>query len=377
MKKKFKTRVSINGKRNTYTFDSQEELDRFTASLKFKRFRNYRKGKTEYLTLGFLFSEYIKTSGFLSLKNSTRINYLNSFKLLEHLNSRFLHSITNQDLSSLLSKGFHASRLSCALRLLDRIANYTLIHYSYSSGFSVGAFRKQVKVRVSPVKKDSFHTKVEIGKILSVLNSKESWSRERAIRKNLDWFKHFYIIGISTGMRIGEICALRKEDFCEDTGTIYVRGSATTCSVTGKHIISDSTKNGEHRKLELNSQAVQSMIWFRDNSPAGSPYLIFSRNNNHSFSKTTEFGNFIKRICRVAGVRELSSHSAFRKTFATHLAVEESKAGRHYHELLFNLQKFLGHKSPTMTLRYIQNTSQGMSSSLKSFGDSIFNQPSP
>lgn len=119
-----------------------------------------------------------------------------------------------------------------------------------------------------------------------------------------------------TGLRIGEIAGLKKEDFAGDK--LFVRRTEVRYRTeSGKYMfeVRDSTKTeaGE-RVILLNRDAIKILKRVRLMNPFGE-YLF---ENNGKRIKSHNYGNAIVRICEKLGIPKRSMHKA-RKTYATKL----------------------------------------------------------
>ena len=82
----------------------------------------------------------------------------------------------------------------------------------------------------------------------------------------------------------------------------------------------------------------------------------------------SNFREAMKRYCEMAKVPYIGSHGAMKKTFATLIAMSSDKTHR---DMIASIQLHLGHKSPTMTLHYIQAIDTDLSDELLKLNDLV------
>ena len=171
------------------------------------------------------------------------------------------------------------------------------------------------------------------------------YSKEEAekVLAQLKW-DHLIDLGIRlifwTGMRIGELLALRWEDVSEDCSEILVRRRVTSKKVGKRYIhpVVEGTKgNGFYRRVLVPPEVMQQILTAAKKLNPDGEYI---------FSVKTEpmtqgsFASRLRRICRWAGVEFKSLHK-IRKTVVTELMD---------HRLPMPLiQSQVGHASPATT----------------------------
>jgi len=133
------------------------------------------------------------------------------------------------------------------------------------------------------------------------------------------WIKHFVIVGLHTGMRLGEILSITVDSIKSDA--------------EGDWIHLETTKNGDERWVPMNSQC-KSSLQALDFNPA----RVF---NEKQFYKTWD----IARSHIAPNDKGFTFHT-IRHTFASTAANELS-----VNTLV--LGQLLGHKQPTTTAKYV------------------------
>jgi integrase len=139
------------------------------------------------------------------------------------------------------------------------------------------------------------------------------------------------LVALRTGLRHGELLALRWQDVDLVAGRLMVRQA-----VCGKKI--DTPKNGRSREVPLSDEAIRA--------------LKAHRHLRGEFVFCDPAGKFFTRdackwplwaACKRAGLRLIGWHT-LRHTFASHLVMRGAP--------LKAVQELLGHSDITMTMRY-------------------------
>jgi integrase len=143
------------------------------------------------------------------------------------------------------------------------------------------------------------------------------------------WYE-MILLAVRTGLRFGELIALKWEDFDLEAGILTVNRNI----VRG---IEGSPKNNRTRIVPL----TKSIISIIKNKPTTCGYFF-----KNSRGKPLIYNSSRKRllaICRKAGLREISWHT-LRHTFATHLVIKDNS--------IVSIKELLGHSDIKMTMRY-------------------------
>lgn len=143
-----------------------------------------------------------------------------------------------------------------------------------------------------------------------------------------------FVLGINTGLRIGDLLSLRIGDALEDTGTFR------------QSIVIREQKTGKHREFELNLAAREAIKLYLDSLPAydSEDWLFPSRKGAGPLTTRAAHKN-IKTTLRDLGIKGNYGTHSLRKTFGYHRYINNIK--------LETLQKIFNHSSPAVTLRYI------------------------
>jgi len=124
------------------------------------------------------------------------------------------------------------------------------------------------------------------------------------------------LIELYTGMRMGEINALRPEDIDFKKGVIHIRGTVSMGEGNRMYRRGHTKTDAGMRDIPMNNlvrpileQAIAEMKWNKEG-------VIFYDYNKNSVITTTQVNSFYRRICEKADIEFHGQHS-LRHTFAT------------------------------------------------------------
>lgn len=145
--------------------------------------------------------------------------------------------------------------------------------------------------------------------LVEALANHKKWGSRNEYSKQI-------LIELYTGMRMGEINALRPEDLDFDKGIIHIRGTISM-GVDYRIYRRDHTKtDAGMRDVPMNNlvipvlkQALADMRWNKEG-------LIFYDHNKNGVISTSQVNCFYRRICEKTGIDFHGQHS-LRHTFAT------------------------------------------------------------
>lgn len=166
-----------------------------------------------------------------------------------------------------------------------------------------------------------------------------------------------YTLAISTGMRPGELRALKWEDIDLESGRMHVRRTITK-DENQREMIGTTTKTGESRIVLLGAPAIDALTAWReeqtkirdDHASWQDDDIVFDRGNG-GFTPSVQFQNEHRAVIRRAKVEHINPH-AIRHTTAT-LMMEQQTDYKTVGEIL-------GHKSAAMTLDVYSHVSEAM-----------------
>jgi integrase len=139
-------------------------------------------------------------------------------------------------------------------------------------------------------------------------------------------------MALRTGMRIGELLALRWEDIDLEQRLIAVRRSRSRG-------IESSPKTYRHRYIPITSDLCESL----SASPSRSGYVFSVRGDGREPVNDDVARVFLRRAVKKAGLRAIGWH-VLRHSFASQLASEGVS--------IYVVQALLGHTTVQMTMRY-------------------------
>lgn len=181
-------------------------------------------------------------------------------------------------------------------------------------------------------------------KDIEVLTDEEIHKIRSYCSENPDYFSMVYDLSISTGIRIGELCALKCGDIDFENGIMTikktvqrVKNNNSNKSKTKVIIVSPKTKNSA-RKIPLPQKLLNKLKSFI--SVKNSDDFIFSSDNKKSLDVRTiqkKFASILKK-CKI---RKVKFH-ILRHTFATKWANSNFD--------IKGLSEILGHSSVNITL---------------------------
>ena len=154
---------------------------------------------------------------------------------------------------------------------------------------------------------------------------------ERLLAAAQGEWRTMILVGLRTGMRQGELLALRWEDVDLIAGRITVRQNAVW-GVIG------TPKSGRGREIALGEEVLAALKAHRHLRGA----LVFCAMDG-SMLTSGEMKSPLWRACKRAALRRISWH-VLRHTFASHLAMRGAP--------LKAIQELLGHATIMMTMRY-------------------------
>lgn len=129
-------------------------------------------------------------------------------------------------------------------------------------------------------------------------------------------YKHQLLIELYTGMRMGEINALRCEDIDFNKKLIHVSRTVSR-GMDYRNFIKDGTKTyAGRRTIPMNKKAEEVLKAAVSEMKRNPEKLIFYDYNKKSIVETSQVNSFFKRVCEKAEVPFNGQH-ALRHTFAT------------------------------------------------------------
>ena len=154
-------------------------------------------------------------------------------------------------------------------------------------------------------------------------------------------YKNQILIELYTGMRMGEINALKPEDIDFDRSVIKVKRTVSK-GLNGRSFIRESTKTEKGiREVPINEMVRPILESALEKAPANKEGLIFYDKNKKGVITTSQVNSTFKRLLKKADITDRGQH-ALRHTFATRCI----EAGVQP----VVLKKWLGHRDIHVTL---------------------------
>ena len=363
-KGQFRCRVQLNGKRWNKYFDTLEEAEVYRTEVQEKKKVIYRKGKHQYFSIGTVFNEWLDSQEPI-LSPSTIYGYNYSFKkIFKDKFGEWFHLLSREDCEKILREnGYNSYACYDAFYVLQRVEEYSKDKYNYPLDWNVATLRKLIKINKGQNKKPrEYHTKEEIKKISEFLYNYDGTKLKHTI-----YYYHVYCLGLFLGCRIGELCSLKKKNFNKETKTLLIN-STITRNKEGDWRDSNLTKTKSSRLCQLSSNAIESIEWLIENS--FSVYILGKPTKHYGqpFMDRRKISDYFKPVLKELKIPWIGTHGMFRKTFATQVAQSSDKSHR---DMIAAIQKQLGHKSPQMTLHYIQAIDTDLADELSKLDDLI------
>ncbi|MGN0477542.1 MAG: site-specific integrase [Ruminococcus sp.] len=160
------------------------------------------------------------------------------------------------------------------------------------------------------------------------------------------------ILALYTGIRLGELCALKWENICFDSNIIRIRhtmqriqNNSINSTQKTKIIITEPKSLSSMRDIPLPKCIVEIVRRFQSN-----PENYILTGNNFEFVEPRTMQNRFKKIIKDSGIEDKNFH-VLRHTFATR-CVEQGFETK-------SLSEILGHSNVNITLnRYVHSSLQ-------------------
>ncbi len=287
-----------------------------------------------------LILEYLENAKY-SIKQRTLLNYyqnINNYVRYE-LGQKDILELDNNILNDyILSKykgyGENGTLASSTLKITKTIINQSL-EYGYNKRY----LTQNIRVSAS-FKQDN------ISKIETLTNS-EAYIIEKDIIENKRYYSYGVLLSMNTGLRIGELLALKWSDIDFKNKIMSVK--TTTCDISfgnKMYHIEDTPKSESSlREIPLTQQIIYLLKGLKEYQNHNSKYVI-SRSTGKQI-KTRAYQDSFERLLKRLNIRHYGFHS-LRHTFATRCY----KLGMD----IKTLSELLGHSSPAITLKIYVHT---------------------
>jgi len=165
-------------------------------------------------------------------------------------------------------------------------------------------------------------------------------------------YQALYVLAVTTGMRLGEICAVRWSDIDLDKGTLKVTGTINRDA--DNHLARLTPKTDRARRtIRLSDMAIEALRRTpRDEGETlvGYEDLVF-RGNGDFLDPTTVTRHHFAAVIRAAGLPPMQFHD-LRHTYITH-ALEDGV-------MPHTISEIVGHSSAAFTLSRYASVTRGM-----------------
>ena len=255
-----------------------------------------------------------QNSNRVRLKNSSTSRYQNLIDthILPELGGKRMSQLSAPVINRYLAKKLERGRVDGTGGLsASYVRSITLI---IGSALNYAVAENLCNPLQTPIVKPSLPKKE-----LNILCEQKQSTLEQELLNNMNEEKLLIYLTLYTGLRIGEVCALRWEDISLDSKLIYVRQTISRvwdyengkkCS---RLIVGSPKTESSLRCIPICSKLYTVLSQFPYRKPRG--YIMSSKNNGAFISPRT-FEYQYKKILKVAHL-ELINYHALRHTFAT------------------------------------------------------------
>lgn len=288
------------------------------------------------------------------VKNSTYMKYKNSINkhIIPNLGSFDIKILDNNIVQKFINQKLSAEKCSLSPKSVRELVNIIKNTLAYAENYG---FQSKCKCELLIVR-NSF-------KPIRVLNKNEEKALLNTLESNTDIFKLGILISLLTGVKIGELCALRWEDVDFKECVITVNRTMQRVQVEGKDnkteiIITTPKTNTSIRQIPIPKMLVDYIIGFKSSNDQ---YILTNKNGNYIEPRVMQYK--FKKYLQVAGISDANFH-ALRHTFATRCI----EAGVDVKVL----SEVLGHSNVNITLdRYVHNSIDYKKDNIERFNNYI------
>jgi integrase len=181
-------------------------------------------------------------------------------------------------------------------------------------------------------------------------NKRDRWltdeEEERLLKVCPSWLRELVAFALNTGMRLGEIISLEWKgvDLFRKTVTVF------------------KSKNKEPRTIPINKIVFEML---KDRARVMSISGLVFPSPIHIKLHVTSVDHAFRKAVEKAKIKDLHFHD-LRHTFATRVA----QSGKD----LYQVQRLLGHKSPSMTQRYAHHSPESLRDAVEVLDNRVTNQ---
>ena len=303
-------------------------------------------------TYGQLLDNWLRSSK-ITVKDSTyaRYTHLVQKHIMPHLGYLQLSELTSQIIEEFIFSQLKTGRLdgqgSLAPKTVADILTVikSTIEYAKCNNYDVCCNLKKLSVK----KEDAE---------MRVLSHAEQAALIRTVLNDMDLYKFGVLLSLYTGIRIGELCALKWEDMCLPDSVLKIRKTMQRIQETDSDAI-HKTKviiTTPKSKCSVRSIPLPSFISDIAKQFAASPQAFILTGDPEHFVEPRTMQNHFKSLVAESGIAKVNFH-ALRHTFATR-CVEVGFE-------IKSLSEILGHANVNITLsRYVHSSFELKSSNM-------------
>lgn len=281
------------------------------------------------------------------VKHQTYVRYksnINNYIRPSPIANMELEDVTRKDVQAFVNSLRSVKGKRTGLQLSPGTINNTYVvlqcAYNHAEEYELITRNPCQKIRRIPVPQDDKNTKCF------------TIAEQRKIEQYIDSLNrdeyYCYILDLYTGLRIGELCALRWEDIDFSTKTLYVTSAVYSSTNSEGHweLITDTPKSRTSiRDIPLPPHIVKLLnkLWRHSKSE----YVCSKADGTRITPWTCR--NIYERMLQTLGIRHLNFH-CLRHTFATR-AIENGMDFK-------TLSVILGHASPSITMNIYTHSTE-------------------
>lgn len=254
------------------------------------------------------------------IKKQTYDRYICDYKRFfegKEITSVFFRHITEEMLRKFIKESIRSHELTSKAYGNMRTIIYGVFRYAKEKGLtniSITHFIGDL-----PLSRKAFRQRIFLPEE-SVFTAEERGLIEEYIQHKQTPVNLGILLGFETGLRIGEISALKLSDFDLEASTVFVCRKETRRKDADGHteyIIEDGTKGRDGaRRIVITQRAINIVKLAAQTNP--SCEYLFSSPKTGQRIHGTRFSIELTRICERLGIKKRSMHKA-RKTYATRL----------------------------------------------------------
>lgn len=273
------------------------------------------------------------------VKNSTYMKYRNSINkhIIPNLGLFNIEDLDNDVIQKFINQKLSAEKYRLSPKSVRELVSIIKNTLTYAENYGL---QSKCKCELLIVRNNY--------KPIRVLNKNEEKLLLNTLENNIDIFKLGVLISLLTGVRIGELCALRWGDIDFKEGVMTINRTMQRVQVEGKSnkteiIITTPKTNASIRQIPIPKILIDYITDFKS-----SKYQYILTNNKGNFIEPRVMQYRFKKYIQTAGISDANFH-ALRHTYATRCI----EAGVDVKVL----SEILGHSSVNITLdRYVHNS---------------------